>query len=148
MNQPIEEKWKETFVEAGANIEHDRWARWQKYLHSRGIVDNQGEGYLCIPMGLIKRWERQIDTPYSELSEPEKESDRKESRNYLPFIENLLEQEKRRMSEEVNKLLPKGWAEKADKAKKEGDMYTGGFFMGMIDTIEKTLSIVNKTQKS
>ncbi len=104
MNQPIEEKWEETFVEEGANIEHDRWARWQKYLHSRGIVDNQGEGYLCIPMGLIKRWERQIDTPYSELSESEKESDRKETRNYLSLIENLLEQERKRMSDEIENL--------------------------------------------
>ena len=110
-NQPIEEKWKETFVEAGANIEHDRWARWQKHLHSKlkywefdkSKGGNKMAMYVLDPAD-YERWSRQIDTPYSELSESEKESDREESRNYLPLIENLLEQERKRMSEEIEEM--------------------------------------------
>ena len=83
-----------------ADIEHQRWADWQKYLHSRGIEDKQGEGYLCLPMGLVKHWERQIKTPYSELSESEKESDRKQVRRYLPIIEAELSTQKAKSFEE------------------------------------------------
>ena len=107
MNQPIEEKWKDTFVEAGANIEHDRWARWQKYMFSKCVPIKDAvlkDGDMVIPAECVDRWFRQIDTPYSDLSEAEKESDRKETRNYLPIIENLLEQERQRMSEEVKEL--------------------------------------------
>ena len=111
-NQPIEEKWKETFVEAGANIEHDRWARWQKHLHSKlkywefdkSKGGNKMAMYVLDPAD-YERWSRQIDTPYSELSESEKESDREESRNYLPLIENLLEQERSRISDEIIKAI-------------------------------------------
>ena len=39
------------------------------------------------------------------------------------------------IAEEVNKILPKDWAEKAEKAKKEGDYEL---------RVEKILSIINK----
>ena len=80
--------WEERFVEVGANIEHDRWARWQKYMFSK--CQRLNGGVLTIPEELVKRWFRQIETPYSDLSEEEKESDRKETRNYLPLIRELL----------------------------------------------------------
>lgn len=99
------EKWEKNFVETGAALEHARWARWQKYLHSRGIVDNKGEGYLCIPMGLIKHWERQIETPYSELSESEKESDRKEAREYLPLLSQAIQAAKEETEKEGDERL-------------------------------------------
>jgi len=86
--EPIEEKWKETFVEAGANIEHDRWARWQKYMFSKGTVDENGVFHL--PKEFVERWFRQIDTKYADLSEPEKESDRKESRTYIPLVKQAI----------------------------------------------------------
>ena len=41
---------------------------------------------LTLPIELYKRWDRQIDTKYADLSEEEKESDRKETRNYLPLL--------------------------------------------------------------
>lgn len=87
---PLESRgdWEERFVEAGANIEHDRWARWQKYMFSK--CQRLNGGVLTIPEELVKRWFRQIETPYSDLSEEEKESDRKETRNYLPLIRELL----------------------------------------------------------
>ena len=47
-------------------------------------------GCVIIPKEYADRWFRQINTPYAELSEEEKESDRKETRNYLPLIETIL----------------------------------------------------------
>jgi hypothetical protein len=48
------------------------------------------DGSLVIPADLVKRWELLIATPYSELSETEKESDREQVRKYLPLIEKQL----------------------------------------------------------
>ena len=74
---------EEAFVEQGANLEHDRWTRWQKYMFSKGTVD--ADGIFHLPKEFVDRWFRQIDTKYADLSEPEKESDRKEARQYLPI---------------------------------------------------------------
>jgi hypothetical protein len=65
-------------------IEHGRWAHWQRYVHSK--CEPKPDGALLIPADLVARWEAQIDTPYSELSEVEKESDRDQVRRYLPAI--------------------------------------------------------------
>lgn len=70
------------FIEAGAALEHDRWARWQKWCH-KILRENCPSPEL---EKVLERWDRQINTPYAELSEQEKESDRKETRNYLPLL--------------------------------------------------------------
>ena len=82
-------KLEKEFIEKGADLEHERWAGWQKYLFSKSEWTRNG--YL-IPKELCKRWQRQIDTPYRKLSEQEKESDRKEVRKYLPMIRELIRQ--------------------------------------------------------
>lgn len=67
-----------------AEVEHERWAHWQRYLHDQCA---QGEdGALIIPAELVKRWSAQINTPYSGLSEAERESDQEQVRRYLPII--------------------------------------------------------------
>ncbi len=75
-------------VELLADIEHERWANWQSYLHSKlyEIDDNRvslNHHLKILPTELYDRWERQIKTPYSQLSEPEKESDRHQVENTL-----------------------------------------------------------------
>ncbi len=71
-----------------AAIEHERWADWQKYLHSKCSEPNVWwcAGALIIPAELVAQWERQIATPYADLSEHEKESDRKQVRRYWELI--------------------------------------------------------------
>lgn len=88
------QKMLEELREQLANIEHDRWAKWQAYLFSKSEWTK--DGYL-IPKELCKHWQRQIDTPYSKLSEKEKDSDRKEVDRYLP----LLEAEKTNLIKEI-----------------------------------------------
>ena len=70
-----------------ADIEHKRWANWQKYLHSR-LTDLNGT--LVMSPKYRRHLERLIDTPYSELSEREKESDREEVRKYWNIISEAL----------------------------------------------------------
>jgi len=77
-------------IEQLANVEHERWSHWQRYLHSK--CERVRDGSLVIPADLVTRWEAQMNTPYSELSETEKESDREQVRRYLPIITNALNQ--------------------------------------------------------
>lgn len=67
-----------------AAIEHERWAAWQQYMHSR--CSSWPDGTLTIPSELVRQWERQIATDYADLSESEKESDRDQVRRYWGLI--------------------------------------------------------------
>lgn len=79
--------WEKEFIEKGADLEHQRWAKWQAYVFSKSKWTKKG--YL-IPKELCERWQRQINTSYAELSEAEKETDRQEVRKYLPLIHNII----------------------------------------------------------
>ena len=72
-------------MEKLADIEHIRWADWQKYMHTKGIpsADNL---YLMIPLDYIKHWKRQIKTDYKDLSEQEKDSDREQVVRYFDLV--------------------------------------------------------------
>jgi hypothetical protein len=76
---------KEELIERLADKEHASWARWMQYLFSRGPTNPDGS--VTIPSAFVARWQQQIDTPYAELSEQEKQSDRDEVAHILPFIE-------------------------------------------------------------
>jgi len=87
---------KDKLFEKLADIEHQRWAGWQKYMHSNCIkVVELFEGEkaetlkeVTIPVELFNQWERQINTPYSKLSEKEKDSDRDQVMRYWKLIKN------------------------------------------------------------
>ncbi len=88
------EKVLNELLETLASVEHERWSHWQRYVHSKCIPQG-GEGDLLIPADLVKRWEQQIVTPYSELTDEEKESDREQVRKYLPLIIDALGKKRR-----------------------------------------------------
>ena len=75
-------------VERLSAIEHERWAHWQRYLHSQ--CESLPDGSLRIPAAHVERWTAQMNTPYDLLSEAEKESDREQVRRYLPAIANAI----------------------------------------------------------
>ena len=75
-------------MEELASAEHERWAHWQRYMHSLG--ERMENGSLVIPADIVAHWERQIDRPYTALTEEEKESDREQVRRYLPLIVQAL----------------------------------------------------------
>lgn len=76
---------REALIEELAAIEHERWAHWQNYLHQQ--CHRNPDGSLLIPADLVARWEIQIATPYAELSETEKNSDREQVLRYLPIVD-------------------------------------------------------------
>lgn len=102
--------WEEEFIEKGAALEHDRWAKWQKWMHGR-VYDSSksiNPHLKVIPTEDFNRWERQIATKYEQLSDKEKESDRIEVRKYLPLIQDLLtqkDQEHKAELESIAKML-------------------------------------------
>jgi hypothetical protein len=75
-------------IEVLADIEHERWAHWQMYLHAQ--CHRLEDGSLVIPAKLAERWTNQIATPYEQLSESEKDSDREQVQRYLGIILRTL----------------------------------------------------------
>lgn len=75
-------------VERLAPIEHERWAHWQQFVHDQ--CKHQEDGSLVVPAELVARWQAQIETPYAELPEQAKESDREQVRRYLPTVIDAL----------------------------------------------------------
>ena len=76
---------KSELFEKLADIEHQRWADWQKYLHSK-ILPSGKDGIMEIGTELIEHWNRQINTDYKNLSEAEKDSDREQVMRYWDLI--------------------------------------------------------------
>lgn len=71
-----------------ASIEHERWSHWQLHMHKQG--QKLSDGSLIIPPELANRWEKQASTPYADLSEGEKDSDREQVARYLQVIAQAL----------------------------------------------------------
>lgn len=79
---------EDELIEILADYEHDSWSRWQKHVFDNSIENNDGS--FTIPKELVDRWQRQINTSYCDLSEQEKESDRKEVRRVLEYVEKMV----------------------------------------------------------
>lgn len=72
-------------LEQLAAIEHERWCHWQRYMHEK--AHRNDDGSLTLPATLVSRWERLMYTPYSMLTDEERESDREQVRRYLPILQ-------------------------------------------------------------
>lgn len=71
-------------LEELASIEHERWSHWQRFMHDKGR--RQPDGSLIIPSELVEKWDRLLNTPYSQLTDKERESDREQVKRYLPVV--------------------------------------------------------------
>jgi len=99
----VEESTQQEMIDAFAEIEHERWGKWQKYVNSK-CVPSADDGIWQIGEEYLHRWNKQINTPYSELSEKEKQSDRDQVMPYFNYfnarISSLISEiEKMRKSE-------------------------------------------------
>ena len=61
-----------------ADLEHQQWAHWTKYMLEHLTPEN------------IKRWKKQTEMPYAELSEKEKDSDREWAEKVLKIVRKHL----------------------------------------------------------
>ena len=68
-----------------AAIQHEIWSHWMKYLFSV-CIDLPGDD-MVIPKDFVSRWDRQVATPYCELSEAERESDREQADKVLAVLQ-------------------------------------------------------------
>jgi hypothetical protein len=71
--------------EALAEYAHEAWSGWMKYLFQKG--KHQEDGTFSMPQWAVERWQRQMNTPYAELPEEEKKSDREEADKMLAIVE-------------------------------------------------------------
>jgi hypothetical protein len=69
---------KSKLFEKLADIEHQRWSDWQKYFIKNMRYKN------------LKRWKKQSETAYKDLSEEEKDSDREQVMRYWKLLKSNL----------------------------------------------------------
>lgn len=74
----------ESIREQLAEYAHEAWSGWMRYLFEKTI--EVGDGCEEIQREQVERWKRQMNTPYSELPENEKESDRQEADKMLAIL--------------------------------------------------------------
>jgi hypothetical protein len=79
-------------LEELAALEHERWAHWQNYVHTQG--QRRPDGSILLPANLVERWERQINTPYKDLTNEERESDREQVQRYFPLLTQWLSKQR------------------------------------------------------
>ena len=80
---PSPEK-EELVREKLANLCHEQWSGWVRYMFSKGVFN--ADGTWTMPAWAVERWKRQMETSYSELSESEQDSDRNEADKFLSII--------------------------------------------------------------
>lgn len=86
-----------------ASIEHERWADWQKYCHS--VLRNAPILKLS-QEDILVRWDRQINTPYEQLTDKEKASDMEQVNRYWNLIEDHVKSEQKKLLLELLQEMP------------------------------------------
>ena len=67
-----------------ASETHNVWSSWMKYMFSKGEMNP--DGTWSMPQWAVNRWSRQLSTPYAELDEQEKQSDRDVITEHYPSV--------------------------------------------------------------
>lgn len=75
----------EILRETLASVQHAIWAHWMNYMFS--VCRSNGDGSYTIPLEKVQRWQRQARTPYHQLNESEKDSDREQADRILQVLE-------------------------------------------------------------
>lgn len=127
---------KESLKEELADIEHQRWSDWQKYLHSRCIENTDGS--LNIINTDVLRWNRQIGTHYDHLSEKEKQSDRDQVDRYWPLIEKYVDSLKAEWVSNIKKLRYKDVGYRTWLTERD---------CGFNDAIDDVLALINTKEE-
>ena len=79
---------EEELREKIAELEHEQWSHWFKYMRDNGTMEN------------IARWCVQAETDYQDLSEKEKDSDRK----WADIVLTLIKEAGWKSPEEVDNI--------------------------------------------
>lgn len=87
MTPHTQEETDAELIEKLAAIEHERWADWQKWCHKVLREQLNPNGCSNDLEDVLLRWDKQIATPYADLSEAEKQSDRDQVMRYWPLVQ-------------------------------------------------------------
>lgn len=68
-----------------ADYAHRAWSGWMRYVFSKSISNDDGS--ITIPLDLVKRWMRQMNTNMLDLPENERASDYKEADEMLSLLD-------------------------------------------------------------
>ena len=68
-----------------AAVQHEIWADWMRYLFQ--VSELNDDGTYTISEEKARRWIRQLNTPYSKLSEDEQRSDLELADRILSIID-------------------------------------------------------------
>ena len=74
--------------EALAEYAHEAWAGWMKYMDKKVLWELKESPNPKFPETWLERWARLMHTPYKDLTENEKASDREEADRMLKIIED------------------------------------------------------------
>ena len=88
---------RDEMIEQLATIEHERWADWQKHLHSKGERytpegENLASPHLLLDGMYVDALEYLTQLPYAQLTEEQKQSDREQVMRYWPFVVEFVDQ--------------------------------------------------------
>ncbi len=72
-----------------ADMAHEVWAHWMRYLFSVSIQNEDGS--VTIPADKVERWKRQMDTNYYDLTGREQKSDINQAKKYLTVFRDELD---------------------------------------------------------
>lgn len=78
---------------------HEQWSGWMKYLFSKASPDGRE-----LPQWAVDRWSRQATTSYENLTEEEKDSDRKEADRFLDILRTTEAQAREELAESNQRL--------------------------------------------
>ncbi len=73
----------DSLLERMADEVHQIWCGWMEYMFKKGVRGPESLSRWRMDELSRRRWVRQMKTPYAQLSEDEKKSDRELARRYL-----------------------------------------------------------------
>lgn len=88
--------------ESLAALQHKIWGHWMRYLFQVSVYND--DGTVTVPADKVVRWQRQSTMTYSQLTEAEKDSDRRIASEVLGALREALlgtEHEPRRQPQSV-----------------------------------------------
>lgn len=71
-----------------ATLAHEQWSGWMMYMFNE--CTRNEDGTVTVPAWAVERWQRQMTTPYRQLPEDERESDRRQADRVLAIVRQLV----------------------------------------------------------
>lgn len=78
----------ENLRERLAALSHKQWSGWMKYMFEKSQLNE--DGTITIPKLAVKRWTRQMNTTYNNLTTKEKNSDRIKADKMIDIVKQWI----------------------------------------------------------